>query len=70
MSVVIASARLMQATKDLMLEWERTAERWQDAKSREFQEAYLKELPQHILRATEAIEEIHTLLRKVKADCE
>lgn len=53
-----------------MLEWERTAERWQDAKSREFHEAYLEELPQHVIRATEAIEEIHTLLRKVKADCE
>lgn len=34
MSVVTASARLVQATKDLMLEWERTAERWQDAKGR------------------------------------
>ncbi|PTX94058.1 hypothetical protein DB345_21095 [Spartobacteria bacterium LR76] len=70
MSVVTASARLVQATKDLMLEWERTAERWQDAKGREFQETYLEELPQHIIRATEAIEEIHALLRKVKADCE
>ncbi len=70
MSAITASARLVQSTKELMLQWERAAERWQDAKSREFEESYLKELPQHIIRATEAIEEIHILLRKVRADCE
>lgn len=70
MSVAAAASRLTQATKELALEWERTRAHWQDVKSREFEKDYLEELPHHVTRALGAIEEINTVLGKVKRDCE
>lgn len=65
-----SAANLVQAAKDLAIAWDQTKEAWRDVKSREFEENYLEQLPNHIARATAVIEEIDALLRKVKADCE
>ena len=65
-----SAANLVQAAKDLAVAWDQTKETWRDVKSREFEEHYLEQLPNHIVRATAVIEEIDAVLRKVKADCE
>jgi hypothetical protein len=39
-------------------------------KSLEFESKFLDPLPGYIARASTALEELDTLLRKVKADCE
>jgi len=65
-----SATQLAQALKELSLEWEQTREYWRDAKSREFEGKFLSELPQHIRRAVDAMEEIETVLRKVRSDCE
>lgn len=70
MSASSSGSQLVQATKDLSLEWERTREHWRDAKSLEFEKNYLAELPHHVARAVEAIEEINVLLKKIRSDCE
>jgi hypothetical protein len=61
---------LTQSAKQLSAEWQRTKDSWFDVKSREFEEAYLEELPHAIARAATVIEEIDTLLRKVRRECE
>ncbi|HRJ74034.1 MAG TPA: hypothetical protein PLS03_17555 [Terrimicrobiaceae bacterium] len=66
----VNAAQLVQAAKDLLLEWDLTKTKWQDAKGREFEEKFLSELPQHVSRAAESIEEIDNLLRKIHSDCE
>ena len=70
MSAAAGGAVLVQAMKELSAEWDRARSYWRDAKSLDFEKKYLAELPAHIRRASEAMEEIETVLRKVRNDCE
>jgi hypothetical protein len=70
MSLRTSASNLTETLKLVTLGWERTRETWTDVKSREFAAAYLDELPQQIARAAQVIEELDSVLRKIKADCE
>ncbi len=70
MSVKVSASILGQAVQDLMVAWDNTRASWRDAKSQEFERAYLEKLPDHVSRANSLIEELDMLLRKVKSDCE
>jgi hypothetical protein len=70
MSLRTSASNLTESLKQLMQGWERTRESWNDVKSREFAAAYLDELPQQIARASNTIEELDSVMRKIKADCE
>jgi len=60
----------MQAMKVLKAEWEQTTESWRDTKADEFAQTYLEELPHRAARTAAVIEELDTILRKVRLDCE
>jgi hypothetical protein len=64
------AANLIQAVKDLSVEWQETKASWRDLKSQEFERNYLEEIPDHAARATAIMGEIEILLRKVRSDCE
>ena len=66
----VSTAGLSEAFKELSLEWDYTKSTWHDAQSQDFERKYLEELPQHIARAALVVEEINTLLQKIRADCE
>jgi len=70
MSTKGSAASLSQATKDLLVAWQETKAHWHDVKSAEFEQQYLEELPNRVTRALGVMEEIDTLLRKVRNDCE
>lgn len=70
MSIKASAGGLMQAVKDLMLQWEQTQAAWNDAKSQEFARKFLEEIPGSATRAVSVMEELDGLLRKVKSDCE
>jgi hypothetical protein len=70
MSTQGSKSNLAQATRSLMLEWEKTKEHWRDVKSLEFEQKYLTELPGQVVGASAAMEEIDALLKKVRNDCE
>ena len=70
MSFQVNSASLVQALKELSLDWEYTKSYWHDTQSQDFEQKYLGELPHHVARITTVIEEINTLLKKVRTDCE
>ncbi len=70
MSMRVSASGLLQAGKELSLEWDQTREHWNDVKSREFEESFLSDLPHHLGRAADVIGEIDALLRKVRSDCE
>jgi hypothetical protein len=70
MNTRTSAANLAQAMKELSLAWQRTRADWRDAKSIEFDDRYLEVLPQHVARATSAMEEIDNLMKKVRSDCE
>jgi hypothetical protein len=64
------AANLTQAARLLNLEWEKTKGYWRDARSQEFEQKYLEELPSQITATTAAMEEMDALLKKVRSDCE
>jgi hypothetical protein len=64
------ASNLAQAARVFNLEWEKTKEHWRDAKSGEFERQYLADLPGQIAAAVAAMEEMETLLKKVRSDCE
>ncbi|HEY5792205.1 MAG TPA: hypothetical protein VIS74_02840 [Chthoniobacterales bacterium] len=70
MSGRVNAAPLVQAGRDLLLEWEQVRERWSDANRREFEKQFLAELPLEIARVAEVVAEIDVILRKVRNDCE
>jgi hypothetical protein len=70
MNVAGNAANLMQALKDLRLEWEQTQAYWRDVKSEEFSRKYLEQLPNDVSRTALVIKEIGELLNKVRGDCE
>lgn len=65
-----SAASLGEAVKELSIKWQQTQTYWRDVKSQEFEKNYLDALPSYVARATTFMEEIDTLLRKVKNDCE
>lgn len=70
MNTRVSAANLVQAMKELAAEWQQAKESWRDAKAREFEDKYLEALPGYIARATAVMEEVETLMRKVRKDCE
>ncbi len=70
MSVRNSASNLARAGKDLAAEWEEVQQHWRDAKSREFAEEYLDELPDRITQAIAAMGEVESILKKVRDDCE
>jgi hypothetical protein len=70
MSTRVSASNLAQAAKSLNAEWENTKAYWRDAKSAEFEQKYLEELPSIIGQAINVMEEMDALCRKVRNDCE
>lgn len=70
MSTQGSSSLLAQASRTLLVEWEKTKVDWRDVKSQEFEHTYLEDIFSEIAGTTAAMEEIATLLKKVRSDCE
>jgi hypothetical protein len=70
MNINSSAANLVQAVKELRIEWERGGGYWRDAKRVEFEEKYLSQLPNDVSRASLVIKEIAAVLDKVRKDCE
>jgi len=70
MSTKGSAANIVQAAKDLSLDWEQTKTYWRDAKCLEFEKEYLAEIPNIVTRTITAMQELDALLGKVRSDCE
>jgi hypothetical protein len=70
MSTAGSASKLVQATRQLLHEWEQTKSAWRDVKSQDFEQTYIEPLPGHVERAIAAMGEIDLLLKKVRSDCE
>ena len=65
-----SGARLEAITRELRLQWLRTKESWDDAKSREFEQQYLLELFGAVDRSVSVMDELEKLITKIRKDCE
>ena len=70
MSTQGSSAQLEAAWRDLASAWQHVNDDWRDARAREFEQRYLEKLPNLVMNARRAIEDIDLLLRKMRHDCE
>jgi hypothetical protein len=70
MSTRASASNLVQAAKELKIEWTQARESWRDVKAAEFEKTWLEDLPHHVARAAAVMEELDGLLRKVRQDCE
>jgi len=70
MSTRASASNLSRAVQDLAVEWQETKARWRDSKSQEFEARFLDKLADHVSKAKPVMEEIDTLLGKVRKDCE
>lgn len=70
MSATTNIVGLQQAFRKLNVAWQQTRSQWRDVKALEFEQTYLDPLPQALTQAATVMDEIGTLIRKVKEDCE
>ncbi|QIF05153.1 hypothetical protein [Roseimicrobium sp. ORNL1] len=70
MSTKAAASNLGQVLKDYIVQWQDTRNYWRDAKSAEFEHKYLEKLPGYVQITRNVMEEMDTLLSKLKRDCE
>lgn len=70
MSTKANAAALAQAYKDLAVAWQETKAHWHDAKSIEFEAAYIEDLPNRINRTLSVMADIDALFGKIRNDCE
>jgi hypothetical protein len=61
---------ILSATRELARKWEHTRQSWKDAKSAEFERAYLSDLFSDVERAMPILEELDRLIANVRSQCE
>ena len=54
----------------LNIEWEKVKTYWRDARAQEFERQYITDLPAQLSSATSAMEELETLIKRIRSDCE
>ena len=70
MSSAGSASNLVQAARQLNIEWERTKTYWRDARAAEFEKNYMSDLAAQVSSTTNAMEELDLLLKRVRNDCE
>jgi hypothetical protein len=68
-STVESRARLVQAAKKLMADWEQAQEVWRDDNCRQFDKKYMTPLQSSIRAAALALERMETTLEGAQQDC-
>ncbi len=70
MSATGSNATLLtKALKDLLVQWDSTANAWRDQARVEFDKDFLQELVIAVRGASRAAQEIENLLSKVRSEC-
>jgi hypothetical protein len=61
---------LTQNARELAERWHATKVHWRDAKALEFEKLYLESLPGMVSKASVMMNELETLIKKIRKDCE
>jgi hypothetical protein len=69
MSAIDGRARLVQAAKKLMTDWQQTRENWRDENARRFEQQYMAPLEANIRAAVLAIERIGSAIEAARHEC-
>jgi hypothetical protein len=69
MSSVESRAKLMQAAKKLMADWEQVREAWRDDNCQQFGKKYMSPLESSTRAAAQAMERMEAMLDAAQHDC-
>ena len=69
MSTIESRAKLIQAAKKLMADWQQAQEAWRDDNCRQFDKKYMTPLELSIRAAAQALERMDALLDSAQQDC-
>ena len=69
MSTVESRAKMIQAAKKLMADWEQVQEAWRDDNCRQFDKKYMAPLEASIREAALAMERMEMTLESAQRDC-
>jgi hypothetical protein len=67
--MIESRAKLMQAAKKLMADWQQAKEAWRDDNCQQFDKQYMSPLESSIRTAALAMERVETLLESAQQDC-
>lgn len=70
MSVNASRTRLAALTKELIVSWHRTRDRWRDAKCEEFRQRYMDELVESVNTSLSVLDKLDKALNRIRKDCE
>jgi hypothetical protein len=68
-STIESRAKLVQAAKKLMTDWQRAQEAWRDDNCQQFDKKYMAPLEADIRAAALALERMETMLDSAQRDC-
>jgi len=69
MSASDSRAKLVQATKKLLWDWQRVRESWRDENCQQFDKKYIVPLEADIRAAVLAMERMSAMIEKARHDC-
>ena len=69
MSTIESRAKLIEAAKKLMAQWQQVQEAWRDDNCQQFDKKYMAPLESSIRAAALALERMDTMLDSAQQDC-
>jgi thymidylate synthase len=69
MSLAGNRSRIVTLTGQILRNWQHTKDYWRDAKSEEFGKRYMDELASATNASTGALEQLESIITKIKKDC-
>ncbi len=69
MSTIESRARLIQAAKNLLAQWQQVQEAWRDDNCQQFEKKYMAPLESSIRAAAQALERMEAMLDGAQQDC-
>ncbi len=70
MSAKESAGNLVQSLKELNLKWGENKSHWHDFKAQQFEHDYLEEIPDHVQRTMSVMQDIDSLIKRVRSECE
>jgi hypothetical protein len=68
-SAIESRAKLIQAAKQLMTDWQQAKEAWRDDNCQQFDKKYMAPLESSIRAAAQAMERMDTMLDSAQQEC-
>lgn len=70
MSAAAGKGMLIEARRELLAQWARTGDVWDDGNARKFEERYITPVDRLVRQATEAMDELTRVVEQARRACE